>query len=66
MITAAGNQCYYGSEYTCNVKTRQMNTMSKIKIYKTIVKPVVTYGYETWSMTEMDKVMLIAHVQTSN
>jgi hypothetical protein len=26
----------------------------------------VTYGYETWSMTEMDKVMLIAHVQTSN
>jgi hypothetical protein len=26
----------------------------------------VMYGYEMWSMTEMDKVMLIAHVQTSN
>lgn len=31
-----------------------------------MVKAVVMYGYEMWSMTEMDKVMLIAHVQTSN
>jgi hypothetical protein len=48
------------------VKPRKVNTISKIKIYKTMVKAVVMYGYEMWSMTEMDKVMLIAHVQTSN
>jgi hypothetical protein len=54
MIIAAGNQCYYGSEYACNVKPRKVNTISKIKIYKTLVKPVVMYGYETGSMTKMD------------
>jgi hypothetical protein len=26
----------------------------KIEIYKTMVKPVVVYGSETWPMTEMD------------
>jgi len=27
----------------------------KIKIYKVIVKPVVVYGSETWTITEMDR-----------
>jgi hypothetical protein len=35
-----------------------VNTISKIKIYKTMVKSIVMYGCETWSMTEKDKIML--------
>jgi hypothetical protein len=31
-----------------------MSKAVKIKIYKTMVKPTVLYGSETWSMTEMD------------
>ena len=27
----------------------------KIKVYKTIILPVVLYGYETWSLTMKEK-----------
>ena len=27
----------------------------KIKIYRTIIMPVVLYGYETWSLTLMEE-----------
>jgi hypothetical protein len=30
----------------------------KIKIYKTILKPIVKFGCESWSMTEKDKTRL--------
>jgi hypothetical protein len=30
----------------------------KIKIYKTILKPIVMFGCEAWSMTEKDKMRL--------
>ena len=45
----AGNSCYY------SVKTllcsRLLSKNFKIKIYKTIILPVVLYGCETWSLT---------------
>jgi hypothetical protein len=31
-----------------------MSKAVKIRIYKTMVTPVVVYGSETWPMTEMD------------
>jgi hypothetical protein len=31
-----------------------MNKAVKIKIYKTMVKPVAGYGSEIWAMTEVD------------
>ena len=31
-----------------------MSKAVKIKIHKTIVKPIVVYGSETWAVTEMD------------
>ena len=32
-------------------KTRLLSKNLKIKIYKTIILPVVLYGFETWSLT---------------
>ena len=44
-----GNSCYY------SVKTlpssRRLSENLKIKIYKTIILPVVLYGCEVWSLT---------------
>jgi hypothetical protein len=34
--------------------SRAMSKAVKIKIYKTMVKPDVVYGSETWAVTEMD------------
>ena len=36
----AGNSCYYS-----------VSALLKIKIYKTVMLPVVLYGCETWSLT---------------
>jgi hypothetical protein len=32
------------------VKNKDLNTASKLQIYKTIIRPIVTYGHETWAM----------------
>ena len=48
-ILQAGNSCYF------SVKTQLSSLLLsknlKIKIYKTIIFPVVLYGYETLSLT---------------
>ena len=45
----AGNSCYYSVQTLLSSRLLSMNF--KIKIYKTIILPVVLYGYETWSLT---------------
>ena len=45
----AGNSCYY-SDLTL-LSSRLLSKNLKIKIYKTIILPVVLYGCETWSLT---------------
>jgi hypothetical protein len=48
-----GNACYHSvqnvlsSGLTCN--------NLKVKIYRTLILPVVSYGYETWSFTLREK-----------
>ena len=42
----AGNSCYYSIQ-----TSRLLSKNLKIKIYKTIILPVVLYGCETWSLT---------------
>jgi hypothetical protein len=32
-----------------------VSSIVKIKIYKTILKPIVMFGCEAWSITEKDK-----------
>jgi hypothetical protein len=46
---AAGNRCYrsFGKIFG----TRYLSKNKKIRIYKTIIRPVVLYGSETWAIT---------------
>jgi hypothetical protein len=39
-------------------KSRMVSRIVKVKLYKTMLKPIVKYGRETWSITEMERVML--------
>ena len=45
----SGNACYHSVQNLLSSKLLSKNL--KIKIYRTIILPVVLYGYETWSLT---------------
>jgi len=44
-----GNACYYSVKNLLSSRLPSKNL--KIKIYRTIILPVVPYGCETWSLT---------------
>ena len=46
---AKGNKTYYANVKLIKSKFLKKNT--KMKIYKTMIKPVVTYSSETWTLT---------------
>jgi hypothetical protein len=46
---AAGNICY--RSFSKILGTRYISKNTKIRIYKTIIRPVVLYGSETWTIT---------------
>jgi hypothetical protein len=37
------------------VKSRALNRNSKLKIYKSLIRPLVTYGCESWTSTNQDE-----------
>jgi hypothetical protein len=45
----SGNACYYSVQN--HLSSRLIPKNLKIKIYKTVIFPVVLYGCETWSLT---------------
>jgi hypothetical protein len=45
----SGNACYYSVQNL--LSSRLISKQLKIKIYKTVILPVVLYGCETWSLT---------------
>jgi hypothetical protein len=45
----SGNACYYSVQNL--LSSRLLSKNVKIKIYKTIIFPVVLYGCETWLLT---------------
>ena len=45
----AGNACYYSVQNLLSSRLPSKNL--KIKIYRTLILPVVLYGCETWSLT---------------
>jgi hypothetical protein len=45
----------FGGQTQC---VKAVSRIVKIKIYKTILKPIVMFGCEAWSMTEKDKARL--------
>jgi hypothetical protein len=48
----SGSRCYY--EYGKLMKPRALNRNSKLKVYKSLIRPVVTYGCEAWTVTIRD------------
>ena len=47
----AGNSCYYSVQTLLSSRLHSKNLKIKIRVYKTIILPVVLYGCETWSLT---------------
>jgi hypothetical protein len=45
----SGNACYHSVQSLLSSRLQSKNL--KIRIYKTIILPVVLYGCETWSLT---------------
>ena len=45
----SGNACYHSAQNL--LSSRLLSKNLKIKIYRTIILPVVVYGCETWSLT---------------
>jgi hypothetical protein len=45
----SGNACYYSAQNL--LSSRLISKNLKIKIYETVILPVVLYGCETWSLT---------------
>ena len=50
---AKGNKAYYTNAKLIKSKFLKKNT--KIKICKTMIRPVVTYSSQTWALTEKDE-----------
>jgi hypothetical protein len=48
-----GNACYHSIQSV--LSSRLLSRNVKVKIYKTIILPVVLYGCETWSLTLSEK-----------
>ena len=48
---AKGNKAYYANAKLIKLKFLKKNT----KIYKTMIRPVVTYSSETWTLTAKDE-----------
>ena len=46
---AVGNKCYYALGPI--LKRRSISQSTKIRLYKTIIRPAVTYGAATWTVT---------------
>jgi ABC-type tungstate transport system permease subunit len=52
----SGNRCYYA--YGKLMKSRALNRSSKLKTYKSLIRPVVAYRCEALTLTNRDELHL--------
>lgn len=50
---AAGNRCFYGLNKI--FWSKQLQRSAKIKVYTAILRPEVTNGCETWTLTQVEE-----------
>lgn len=51
------NRCYFGlSKY---LRNRNLSRITKIRLYRTLIIPVLMYGSETWTLTKRDESLLM-------
>jgi hypothetical protein len=53
----AGSRCYYALQAA--LKSRRISRKVKLNIYKTTLKPIVTYACETWVLTGKDELTIL-------
>ena len=53
----AGNRTYFAA--ISPFRNRLLSRATKIRLYKTLIRPVVTYGAETWTMTKKEAQALL-------
>jgi len=53
----ASNRTYFAS--ISLFRSRLLSTASKIVLYKTLIRPVVLYGVEAWTLTKEEQALLI-------
>jgi hypothetical protein len=49
----SANRSYYGLKK--QLKSHLLSTQTKIKLYKTLARPVLMYGCESWSLTKNEE-----------
>jgi hypothetical protein len=52
-ILMARNRCYYALKNV--LKSKNISQKVKVNVYRTIIRPVVTYGSKTWTVTKKDE-----------
>ena len=53
----SGNRCFYSLQHL--LKKRNISRSTKLIIYNTIIRPVVLYGCETWTLTKRQEQRLL-------
>jgi hypothetical protein len=53
---APGNGCYFALQRI--LKSKSYSQKTKLAIYKTIIRPIVTYASETWVLTKKDEALI--------
>jgi hypothetical protein len=53
----AGNRTYFAA--TSLFRSRLLSRVTKILLYKTLMRPVVSYGGDAWTMTKKDEQALL-------
>ncbi|PSN53821.1 hypothetical protein C0J52_04633 [Blattella germanica] len=51
-----GNRCYYSYKHI--MQSKILNKSLKLKLYHSVLRPKVTYGCETWTLTQKDESLL--------
>jgi hypothetical protein len=52
----AANRSYLGLQK--HLKSQLLSRTSKIQLYKTLIRPVIMYGSECWTLSQLDQQMV--------